>query len=531
VKTLVARMALGSVIAFVVFMAQTATPTVTRATMISSQNVALVPGPCGSSSGAGCMPTTGFSGGYSPTFTNVATANLPSVINNYDTVVLLQVCNIGTWLADQNWRDALHNWINAGHKLIIYDSDACGGMTLDYSEFIYPFTTNNPGQWGSNDGILEDVEENTLSSTDPSSPYYIDILDIQNNTDAVGDASVMLTQDSNWMGDLRATNVYGYVGYTHTYAEYGSGLIIYNGLDSDYIGSHANLAKLWELELKQQWDPSGLPGGVPVSKVACKAPYDYFSYSSSHMANPWNILAAIAQGFADAIVQEAATQTGLIELQTFLMGGKQGSINMIVDDPATKSPSQFLKTKTELGCSFTPSFTGDAKIVAKFKFKPGSKAVVAAGSAAILPDVEDFLKPALEHYYTQATGKTLDQALKKYVQFADLFKNLITVGVNLQRAYLVDKLYVESYSDAGQTVRNEKTVAELVAVFWSGPYSQSSDLSGQEFTVSLTKSVTAGEEEYISAGLDANLKAWGWGFGVENYKNGLELVNITVSPK
>ncbi len=236
-----------------------------EAVMVSSSNVALVPGPCGAFSGAGCMPTSGFSGGYAPSFTNVATSNLPNVISNYDTVVLLQICNIGSWLGDSTWRDALDSWIQAGGKLIIYDSDACGTLTLDYSNFVFPFSTNNPCQCGSNLGTLEIVEDNTLSSNDPTSPYYIDVAPIEQNTDAVGDASVMLTQDSHWKGDMKAKNTLGFEGFTHTYGEYGSGLIIYNGLDSDNIGSSSGLQKIWELELKQQWDPSDLPGGVPVA--------------------------------------------------------------------------------------------------------------------------------------------------------------------------------------------------------------------------------------------------------------------------
>lgn len=239
-----------------------------EAVVISSSNVALVPGPCGAFSGAGCMPTSGFSGGYAPSFTNVATSNLPNVISNYDTVVLLQICNIGSWLGDSTWRDALDSWIQAGGKLIIYDSDACGTLTLDYSNFVFPFSTNNPCQCGSNLGTLEIVEDNTLSSTDPTSPYYIDVAPIEQNTDAVGDASVMLTQDSHWKGDMKAKNTLGFEGFTHTYGEYGSGLIIYNGLDSDNIGSSSGLQKIWELELKQQWDPSDLPGGVPVAGIA-----------------------------------------------------------------------------------------------------------------------------------------------------------------------------------------------------------------------------------------------------------------------
>lgn len=530
-KFLLVSVSLAVAVVVAVFTVVPRSDEVAHATFASSENVALVPGPCGAFGGAGCMPTTGFSGGYSPSFTSVETSTLPSVIAGYDTVVLLQICDIGTYLADASWRDALHNWINAGGKLVIYDSDACGSITLDYSNFIFPFTTNNPCQCGSSQGTLEIVEDNTLGSSASSSSYYIDVLSTQQNTDAVGDASVMLTQDSHWKGHMRAENVLGAQGFTHTYAEHGSGLIIYNGLDSDYVSSDAGLQKLWELELKQQWDPSDLPGSVPVAPVACSAPYAFGVTRTTRNANPSNVLAAIDQGFSVVRDLAADQQTGLMTLRTFLLGGKQGSINLIVDDPATKPPSRFLETRAALGCDFTPGFTGDAEIVARFRFRPGTKAAAAAGSAAALPELETFLKPALEHYYTQATGRQIDSAVRKYSTAAELFRNLLGIAVNFQKVHVVDEAFVESYAGSESAARAETNVNEIGAIFWSGPLSQTADLGGQEFTVTLVKHVTEGEREFLTAGIDTNVKAWGWAGAVENFADGIELVDIKVNPE
>jgi hypothetical protein len=235
-----------------------------------SSKVALVPNAAGDFPGAGIMPTadTPYVTGFNQfTFSNLAISAISSSeLAKYDTVVLLQIGDIQTALS-QAQKDAINAWIFNGGKLIIYDSDACNPQSglPDYSWLIYPFKTENPGPFGANSGTLTIVENNTLSSNDPASPYYIDTVDIATNTDAVGDANVMVTADPNWFGDMEATNVLGTTGWCHTYASYGSGLLIYDGLDTDYIGGNAYQQKIWLFELLQPWNPDGLPGSVPIA--------------------------------------------------------------------------------------------------------------------------------------------------------------------------------------------------------------------------------------------------------------------------
>jgi YD repeat-containing protein len=62
----------------------------------------------------------------------------------------------------------------------------------------FPFTTLNPGSNGAASGFARDVEDNTLSSPNPSSPYYIDTNRLA-DTDAVHDGNVFLTYDPNWL--------------------------------------------------------------------------------------------------------------------------------------------------------------------------------------------------------------------------------------------------------------------------------------------------------------------------------------------
>ena len=110
----------------------------------------------------------------------------------------------------------------------------------DYSWLPFPFATNNPGAFGAT-GTLVIVEDNTLSSSDPVSPFFIDAAAVGSRTDAVGNANVMTTRDSNWCLDMSATNVLGVTGPVLTYAKFPAGtdkgLIIYNGLDVDFLPS------------------------------------------------------------------------------------------------------------------------------------------------------------------------------------------------------------------------------------------------------------------------------------------------------
>jgi len=199
---------------------------------------------------------------------DVSTATLAS----FDTLVFSQVCDVGTALSASQ-KQAIVDWMGAGGKVIIYDSDVCGGYSffatgvplVDYSWLPYPFVTDNPGGRGSSSGHFTVVVNDTMASNDPASPYYVDAAAI--DTTEIGDANVMITQDSHWCGDAMARNVNNQQGFVHAYAFYGNGLIIYNGLDTDDIYNPA-LAKLWEQELAQPWDPAG---GQRPSTLNCQA--------------------------------------------------------------------------------------------------------------------------------------------------------------------------------------------------------------------------------------------------------------------
>jgi len=248
-----------------------------------SVNVAIIDGP-GVISG-GTFPTSGPAGGFGDfTFTSLPVANVNAAnLAAFDTV-LLNVsssgvsCNINNLSAAQ--LADLVAFINGGNKLIIYDSECTFGGSVDYSWLPFPFTTNNPGATGSQ-GTVNIVEENTLSTSGAADPHFIDAAVLGSQTDAIGDMNVMVTLDSNWCLDMSGTNVSQVTGPVHAYARSGTvgsvGLIIYNGMDVDYLSGSTspdattgsgNLAKIWLQELQQPFNPDNLPCAVPVAGIS-----------------------------------------------------------------------------------------------------------------------------------------------------------------------------------------------------------------------------------------------------------------------
>jgi PKD repeat protein len=272
-----------------------------------SDHVAFVPDPSGP--GGGELPTADAAfDGFS--FTNVSFASVnASTLANYDTVVLISTDPMSD-LTDSQRTDIV-NWVSNGGKLIIYDSEAVeetGNNTVDYSWLPCKATSFGPGGWGSSQSYdswvnLSIVENNTLSDSNPASPYFINVTKIAYDTDAAGDSNVFIAKDPCWCGDMIGTNginaagqeaAPGTTGYTHAYSHYNKGLIIYNGLDIDCLGSASDptldtgdgyVAKIWLLELGQTWDNvtgtavCGLPCGalMPSPPPVCVTPTAEFS--------------------------------------------------------------------------------------------------------------------------------------------------------------------------------------------------------------------------------------------------------------
>jgi len=255
-----------------------------RALTTRSQNIALVPSAIGRINMGGTLPTSivgrlGVPAGYSPSFTQVLPETIATggagVLSGFDTAALVGICDIGDFLSGAhgpNFKTNIESFVTNGGKLIIWDSEC---TSTNYSNFVYPFTTSNPGAAGAM-GTLTDVEENSLSSSIPANDSFVNVVAVSTQVDAVGDANVFVTFNQNWCTDLRALNTLGVNGPVQTYARLGSGLIIYSGLDKDAMSNtspsfdkaslsgQVHLQRIWLLQLLQPFNPDSLPCGVKV---------------------------------------------------------------------------------------------------------------------------------------------------------------------------------------------------------------------------------------------------------------------------
>ncbi len=224
----------------------------------------------GNPSWGGVSPGTGNTGTFAGVnFTSVPVSNIDAApttaLKGFDTVVLYEVCDIGS---HPKTLSAINDFLTAGGKVMIYDSDACHGTYLgsnpsgsaDYSGFLFPFTTSSPGPLGDS-GSYSVIQASSLTAglTVGLQPY-----------DAVGDANIFTTFNGSWCGSITATNALDTTGYVQAYAETGAGgLAIYNGEDNFDTDSPSNhLAQVFSLSLAQTFAPiTGLPCTVNASGI------------------------------------------------------------------------------------------------------------------------------------------------------------------------------------------------------------------------------------------------------------------------
>jgi hypothetical protein len=239
------------------------------ATLQSSVRVALIPSAQGFDAGA--LQTGGTVAG-SPEdsfdkfeFTGVAQEEIDSItLSQYDTVVLNEVF---TQSLSEAQKQALSAFVTNGGKLIIHDSDGTEGN--NYSWLPVPANSGQSCQnCGNSNGEARIVENNSIVSNEPSSPYYVNVNELPGNSDAVGDANVLVTSDPRWDVDILATNDHNVEGAVDAYTSDG-GLIVYNGFDTDFLGTtfpagNDWLDKIWYDELNQQWNPDNLPHSTPL---------------------------------------------------------------------------------------------------------------------------------------------------------------------------------------------------------------------------------------------------------------------------
>ncbi|HEY0396194.1 MAG TPA: VWA domain-containing protein [Candidatus Elarobacter sp.] len=164
-----------------------------------------------------------------------------------DTVVFNMLCNAAPYFAPGQ-TDALLQWVAAGHKLLITDSDGCGKTRYDFLP--YRFETANPGAAGARGNRLIMVESDALGTSDKTdAAHFFDPKTyVAESSQQIGDANTVRTNDPHWCGHLFGTNALNVNGFMQMYAVHGKGVIVYDGLDHD-DGSLPAYQRLRKLEL------------------------------------------------------------------------------------------------------------------------------------------------------------------------------------------------------------------------------------------------------------------------------------------
>lgn len=186
------------------------------------------------------------------------------LLSKASAVIFNGLCNAGDVISAEQGQ-MISQWVQNGHKLLIYDADMCGNPT-QYAMLPYQFKSDNPGAQGAKGDRLIQVEDNTLGTADKSDKtHYFDPLVYAQNPNQLGDANTVTTQDPHWCGHLFGTNVHHVNGFMQMYANYGKGVIIYDGFDHD-DGSVASYQRIRMLELDQP-----IPADLPCTQQASLA--------------------------------------------------------------------------------------------------------------------------------------------------------------------------------------------------------------------------------------------------------------------
>ncbi len=150
--------------------------------------------------------------------------------------ILAYDCAANTDLTSEQTK-ALLDFVASGHILIIRDADVCSHS--DYAFIPFPFRTAATGAGGASGHELQIADSSVLGSKDPKDrAHFLDVRAyLAVETQQIGDADIMQTNNPHWCGLLFARNAKGVSGWVHAYARFGRGILIYNGFDVDDMGA------------------------------------------------------------------------------------------------------------------------------------------------------------------------------------------------------------------------------------------------------------------------------------------------------
>ena len=274
----------GLALALVAFAALIATAPALATVRTASHAVGLIPSRGSRTPPDGQMPVTGIvSGVPADPFGRFAFADVPlsdvtpENLRRFDTVVLMQVWPFELSAAQEA---TISRFVTNGGKLIIFDSDET--TRNDYSWLPYPARiADGCVNCGMTSGFSRILADNGLISFNQANPSYVNLQELGERTDAIGDANLLVTLDPHWNVSAVVTNAHGETGAVVASAG-NDGLIIYNGYDTDYVRPSSSSA--W---LCLQGSPPAFECPAPASGVDWLAKMWYQA-----LAQPWGSAAA-----------------------------------------------------------------------------------------------------------------------------------------------------------------------------------------------------------------------------------------------
>jgi outer membrane protein OmpA-like peptidoglycan-associated protein len=264
----------------------------------------------------------------------------PEALAGKKLVVLNALCDASNYLS-KGQTDALLAWVNAGHKLLIVDSDNCSKSQYDFLP--YAFTTSNPGAQGASGDRLIIVENDALGTSDQSDAahYFNTQTFINNRNNQLGDANIVTTHDVHWCGHLFGTNAKKDNGFMQMYAPYGQGIIIYDGFDHD-DGSNPGYQRVRGLEFELP-----VPVAVPCTQSVALAfliqpnqERTFVSGAASTIRAPMETLAN--QGWRGHVdVKTTGDFPATVAPAAFDIAGGTRPLNVVISVPSSAKPGAY----------------------------------------------------------------------------------------------------------------------------------------------------------------------------------------------
>jgi outer membrane protein OmpA-like peptidoglycan-associated protein len=296
-------------------------------------------------------------------------------------------------------KQAIVDFVAAGGKLLIHDSDAC--LKTDYGFLPYPFDTSAPGRSGTRGRNLFLAESDTLGSDATDRAHLVDTKAYVAGTQDLGDANIVTTHDPHWCGHLFDTNRVNVNGFVQMYAHFGKGLIIYDGLDADDAVGNLQNQRVLRFELEQP-----TRGPLPCTQspagsfvVAPSQSRSYAAQTAQSLKFELNVLAN--QGWKGDVRLSVAAPPGLvwpasISPNVVHLQGDLARAALRIDVPAAAPPATYRFVVTGTSDAGSPAHA-DVTLEGRRK-RTIAKQLQSAGRVAVYGIYFDFnsdrLRPA-----------------------------------------------------------------------------------------------------------------------------------------